>query len=143
MSALQCERTRGPNPERPERISATSRHSVKTLPAWSVTVLVHLGSLLTSSPAGGIINTLSYRVLLSLVLLLHGPLTHFTVPVPLHCPTLIKAVTLLSLCDRDSEYAPGEEWGEKSTGIKFQCNCLLNCGLQLLKFYPWFCVTAA
>lgn len=32
---------------------------------------------------------------------------------------------------------------EKSTGIKFQCNCLLNCGLQLLKFYPWFCVTTA
>lgn len=33
--------------------------------------------------------------------------------------------------------------GEKSTGIKFQCNCLLNCGLQILKFYPWFCVTTA
>lgn len=32
---------------------------------------------------------------------------------------------------------------EKSTGIKFQCNCLLNCGPQLLKFYPWFCVTTA
>lgn len=31
----------------------------------------------------------------------------------------------------------------KSTGIKFQRNCLLNCGLQLLKFYPRFCVTAA
>ena len=36
-----------------------------------------------------------------------------------------------------------EGMGEKSTGIKFQCNCLLNCGLQLLKFYPWFCVTTA
>lgn len=31
----------------------------------------------------------------------------------------------------------------KSTGIKFQRNCLLNCGLQLLKCYPRFCVTAA
>lgn len=38
---------------------------------------------------------------------------------------------------------PWQRMKEKSTGIKFQCNCLLNCGLQLLKFYPWFCVTTA
>lgn len=38
---------------------------------------------------------------------------------------------------------PWRGMGEKSTGIKFQCNCLLNCGLQILKFYPWFCVTTA
>ncbi len=38
---------------------------------------------------------------------------------------------------------PWQRKKEKSTGIKFQCNCLLNCGLQLLKFYPWFCVTTA
>ena len=38
---------------------------------------------------------------------------------------------------------PWQRMKEKSTGIRFQCNCLLNCGLQLLKFYPWFCVTTA
>lgn len=38
---------------------------------------------------------------------------------------------------------PWQRMKEKSTGIKFQCNCLLNCGLKLLKFYPWFCVTTA
>ena len=38
---------------------------------------------------------------------------------------------------------PWQRMKEKSTGIRFRCNCLLNCGLQLLKFYPWCCVTAA
>lgn len=38
---------------------------------------------------------------------------------------------------------PWQRQKGKSTGIKFQRNCLLNCGLQLLKFYPRFCVTAA
>lgn len=39
--------------------------------------------------------------------------------------------------------SPWHRMKAKSTGIKFQCNCLLNCGLQLLKSYPWFCVTTA
>lgn len=59
---------------------------------------------------------------------------------PLH--QFIKVVTRLSL-QSESERAPWQRMKGKSTGIKFQRNCLLNCGPQLLKFYPWFCVTAA
>lgn len=69
-------------------------------------------------------------------------MTLFAPPPPLPCLTFIKVVTLLSL-QSESECAPGKEMKKKSTGIKFQCNCLLNCGLQLLKFYPWSCVTTA
>lgn len=56
--------------------------------------------------------------------------------------TSIKAVTLVVLVGRiRTRLWQGTK--EKSTGIKFQRNCLLNCGLQLLKFHPWFCVTTA
>lgn len=61
------------------------------------------------------------------------------------CPsslTSIKAGTLVVLVGRIRTRL-WQRTKEKSTGIKFQCNCLLNCGLQLLKFHPWFCVTTA
>lgn len=68
--------------------------------------------------------------------------TYFTVPLLFYCPILIKAVTPVVFALR-IRMCPWQRMREKSTGIKFQCNCLLNCGLQLLKFYPWFCVTTA
>lgn len=54
----------------------------------------------------------------------------------------IKPVTWLSLQSK-SERAPWQRTRGKSTGIKFQRNCLLNCGPQLLKFHPRFRVTVA
>ena len=61
---------------------------------------------------------------------------------PLICLTFIKVVTPVVFAER-IRMRPWQRMKEKSTGIKFQCNCLLNCGLQLLKFYPRFCVTTA
>lgn len=70
------------------------------------------------------------------------PLSH--PPRPPFCSPhqFIKPVTRLSL-QSESERAPWQRTRGKSTGIKFQRNCLLNCGPQLLKFHPRFCVTAA
>lgn len=61
---------------------------------------------------------------------------------PLVCLTFIKVVTPVVFAEQ-IRMRPWQRMKEKSTGIKFQCNCLLNCGLQLLKFYPRFCVTTA
>lgn len=68
--------------------------------------------------------------------------TYFTVLILFHYPILIKAVTPVVFA-LQFRMCPWQGMREKSTGIKFQCNCLLNCGLHLLKFYPWFCVTTA
>lgn len=60
----------------------------------------------------------------------------------LPCLTFIKVVTPVVFAER-IRMRPWQRMKEKSTGIKFQCNCLLNCGPQLLKLYPWFCATTA
>lgn len=68
---------------------------------------------------------------------------HFSLPLSLIPPRqFIKVCNPVVFAER-IRMCPWQRMKEKSTGIKFQCNCLLNCGLQLLKFYPWFCVTTA
>lgn len=68
---------------------------------------------------------------------------HFSRPFsPSPLPRIYQSCNPVVFAER-IRMCPWQRMKEKSTGIKFHCNCLLNCGLQLLKFYPWFCVTTA
>lgn len=98
----------------------------------------------TETSVGQLALFLGWRIFsLSFLGVKCASMPHFpALSLPLVCLTFIKVVTPVVFAER-IRMRPWQRMKEKSTGIKFQCNCLLNCGLQLLKFYPRFCVTTA